>query len=118
MKKSNPILFFIAIMIVVITIFAASATFLFLVSCNGKVKPDSNIHYINMDCIIVEKISSVESGRHTSKAFLIRSVKDTTLYSEYLDLYRYTMPDSVYYSNEVGDTLHFDYIRKNRFFKK
>ena len=109
MKKSNPILFFIAIMIVVITIFA---------SCNGKVKPDSNIHYINMDCIIVEKISSVESGRHTSKAFLIRSVKDTTLYSEYVDLYRYTMPDSVYYSNEVGDTLHFDYIRKNRFFKK
>jgi hypothetical protein len=109
MKKSNPILFFIATMIVVITIFA---------SCNDKVKPDPNIHHINMDCIIVEKISSVESGRHTSKAFLIRSVKDTTLYSEYLDLYRYTMPDSVYYSNEVGDTLHFDYIRKNRFFKK
>jgi hypothetical protein len=113
MKRSNTILFFIGVfiplMVGLITVFT---------SCEGKSKPDSNIHYINMDCIIVEKISSVESGRHTSKAFLIRSVKDTTLYSEYLDLYRYTMPDSVYYSNEVGDTLHFDYIRKNRFFKK
>ena len=113
MKRSNTILFFIGVfiplMVGLITVFT---------SCESKSKPDSNIHYINMDCIIVEKISSVESGRHTSKAFLIRSVKDTTLYSEYLDLYRYTMPDSVYYSNEVGDTLHFDYIRKNRFFKK
>jgi hypothetical protein len=109
MKKSDLILFLIALSIGIIAIFA---------SCEGRSKPDSNIHYINMDCVIVEKISSVESGRHTSKAFLIRSVKDTTLYSEYLDLYRYTMPDSVYYSNEVGDTLHFDYIRKNRFFKK
>ena len=108
MKKSDPILFLIALSIGIIAIFA---------SCEGRSKPDSNIHYINMDCVIVEKIPSVESGRH-SKAFLIRSVKDTTLYSEYLDLYRYTMPDSVYYSNEVGDTLHFDYIRKNRFFKK
>jgi hypothetical protein len=40
------------------------------------------------------------------------------LYQEYIDLYRYEMPDSVYYSNEVGDTLHFDYIKKSRFFKK
>jgi hypothetical protein len=113
MKRSNTILFFIGVfiplMVGLITVFT---------SYEGKSKPDPNIHHINMDCIIVEKISSVESGRHTSKAFLIRSVKDTTLYSEYLDLYRYTMPDSVYYSNEVGDTLHFDYIRKNRFFKK
>ena len=51
-------------------------------------------------------------------AFLIRSVKDTTLYSEFIGIDDYVMPDSVYYNHEVGDTLHFDYILKNRFFKK
>ena len=109
MKKSDPILFLIALMVGVFAIFA---------SCDGKSKPDPDIHYINIDCIIVEKISSVGSGRLTSKAFLIRGTKDTTLYSEYVDLYRYTMTDSLYYSSEVGDTLHFDYIKKSRFFKK
>jgi hypothetical protein len=109
MKKSDPILFLIALTVGVFAIFA---------SCDGKSKPDPDIHYINIDCIIVEKISSVGSGRLTSKAFLIRGTKDTTLYSEYVDLYRYTMTDSLYYSSKVGDTLHFDYIRKNRFFKK
>ena len=109
MKKSDPILFLIALSIGIISIFA---------SCEGRSKPDSNMHYINMNCIIVEKISSVGSGRLTSKAFLIRGVKDTTLYSEYVSLRQYVMQDSVYYKHEVGDTLHFDYIRKNRFFKK
>ena len=110
MKKSDSFLFLIALSIGIIAIFA---------SCEGRSKPDSNIHYINMDCVIVEKIPTVGSfGKRTSKAFLIRGLKDTTLYSEYVDLYRYTMSDSLYYSSKVGDTLHFDYIRKNRFFKK
>ena len=110
MKKSDTILFLIALSIGIIAIFA---------SCEDRSKPDSNIHYINMDCVIVEKIPSVGSfGKRTSKAFLIRGLKDTTLYSEYVDLYRYDMSDSLYYSSKVGDTLHFDYIRKNRFFKK
>lgn len=110
MKKSDSFLFLIALSIGIIAIFA---------SCEGRSKPNSNIHYINMDCVIFEKIPSVGSfGRHNSKAFLIRGVKDTTLYSEYVDLHRYTMPDSVYYNHEVGDTLHFDFIKKNRFFKK
>ena len=110
MKKSDPILFLIALSIGIISIFA---------SCEGRSKPDSNIHYINMNCVIVEKIPSVGSfGKRTSKAFLIRGLKDTTLYSEYVDLYRYDMTDSLYYSSKVGDTLHFDYIKKSRFFKK
>ena len=110
MKKSDPILFLIALSIGIISIFA---------SCEGRSKPDSNIHYINMNCVIVEKIPSVGSfGKRTSKAFLIRGLKDTTLYSEYVDLYRYDMSDSLYYSSKVGDTLHFDYIKKSRFFKK
>lgn len=110
MKKSNPILFLIALAIGIVAFFA---------SCENKVQPNPSIHYINMDCIIVEKIPSVEStGRRSSKAFLIRGAKDTTLYSEYISLYQYIMPDSVYYKHEVGDTLHFDFIRKSRFFKK
>ena len=113
MKKSNTILFFIGVFIPLMVGLITTFT-----SCEGKSKPDPDIHYINMDCVIVEKISSVGSGRLTSKAFLIRDAKDTTLYSEYVDLYRYTMTDSLYYSSEVGDTLHFDYIKKSRFFKK
>ncbi len=110
MKKSDPILFFITLMVGVITIFA---------SCESKVKPDTNNHYINMNCVIVEKIPVVGCfDKRTSKAFLIRDTKDTTLYSEYIDLYRYTMSDSMYYNHEVGDTLHFDFIRKERFFNK
>ena len=110
MKKSDSFLFLIALSIGIIAIFA---------SCEGRSKLDSNIHYINMDCVIVEKIPSVGSfSKRTSKAFLIRGLEDTTLYSEYVDLYRYTMTDSLYYSSEVGDTLHFDYIKKSRFFKK
>ena len=114
MKRSNTILFFIGVfiplMVGLITVFT---------SCEGKSKPDPDIHYINMDCVIVEKIPSVGSfSKRTSKAFLIRGLEDTTLYSEYVDLYRYDMSDSLYYSSKVGDTLHFDYIRKNRFFKK
>jgi hypothetical protein len=110
MKKSDSFLFLIALSIGIIAIFA---------SCEGRSKPDSNIHYINMDCVIVEKIPSVGSfSKRSSKAFLIRGLEDTTLYSEYVDLYRYTMTDSLYYSSEVGDTLHFDYIKKSRFFKK
>ena len=110
MKKSDSFLFLIALSIGIIAIFA---------SCEGRSKPDPDIHYINMDCVIVEKIPTVGSfGKRTSKAFLIRGLKDTTLYSEYVDLYRYTMSDSLYYSSKAGDTLHFDYIRKNRFFKK
>lgn len=111
MKKSDTILFFITLAICVLAIFVTS--------CDSDTKPNPNVHYINMDCIIVEKIPSVGSAsRHTSKAFLIRGVKDTTLCSEYIGLYQYIMPDSVYYKHEVGDTLHFDFILKNRFFKK
>ena len=90
-----------------------------ITSCKSEFKPDPNIHYINMDCVIVEKIPVVGStGKYTSKAFLIRGVKDTTLYQEYIGLRQYIMTDSMYYNHKVGDTLHFDYIRKNRFFKK
>lgn len=90
-----------------------------LTSCSSDESgPDPKIHYIDMDCTIVEKIPVVGIMNRQSKAFLIRSVKDTTLYSEFIGIDDYVMPDSVYYNHEVGDTLHFDYILKNRFFKK
>lgn len=89
-----------------------------LTSCDDEAGPDPKIHYINMDCTIVEKIPVVGVMNRQSKAFLIRSVSDTTLYSEFIDIDSYVMPDSVYYNHGVGDTLHFDYILKSRFFKK
>jgi len=71
-----------------------------------------------MNCVITEKLPIVPIGKRGSKAFLIRSVKDTTLYTEYTSIDSYYMEDSFYYNHEVGDTLHFDYIAKYGFFKK
>lgn len=92
--------------------------FTLLSSCSDDDGPNHEIHYIDMDCVIVEKLPVVPIGRSSSKGFLIRSIKDTTLYSEYISLNNYYMDDSIYYNHEVGDTLHFDYILKKRFFSK
>jgi hypothetical protein len=77
-------------------------------------KPDPKVHYIDLDMMIVEKIRANDGVR----MFLLKGVKDTTLYMEYSDIHRYVMTDSVYYNHKVGDWLHFDYIRKNRCFHK
>jgi hypothetical protein len=65
------------------------------------------------------RIVSVQSPTHwrngkyhgIDKRWLLQSLSDTTLYCEWN-----RMNDSTYFSAEVGDTVHFDYIRKDRFF--
>lgn len=91
---------------------------LLLVSCVNKPHADGKIHFVNVDCVIVEKMPMVPAGNHGSKAFLIRSTKDTNMYCEFIDLNNYYMDDSIYYKYNVGDTLHFNYIKKSRFFRK
>ena len=50
--------------------------------------------------------------RGVSREWLIQSVKDTCLYTRW-DV----TDDSAWFNSSIGDTLHFDYIRKDRFFK-
>lgn len=102
--------------------FLWTITMLFLTaSCNEPdecAPKDQTQFYIDIDCIIVEKIPATPVGKHTSKAFLIRMLSDTTKYSEFIHVSNYYMEDEYYYNHEVGDTLHFDYIRRERFFTK
>lgn len=79
---------------------------------------DQTQFYIDVDCIIVEKIPIIPVLNHTSKAFLIRMISDTTKYSEFTNVVNDYMEDEYYYNHEVGDTLHFDYVRRERFFIK
>lgn len=72
-------------------------------------KPNPNEFFIKEKCVVVEKWIS---GRHSDHWLLIRSTTDTTLYTEW------NSSDETYWNNEPGDTVYFDYLRKDRFFKK
>lgn len=93
-------------------------------SCADDPKADPNIHYINMNCVIVSGDQDITNAKHPArfKYFLIRDTKDTTLYTEYTTINcktcSYSMSDEFYYNHKRGDTLHFDYILKSRFFRK
>ena len=83
--------------------------------CSSKVKaePDTSVYYIDVDFTIVEK----GFGKEGKKYFLIKGVKDTTLYSVYYGIsHSANISDASYYNKYIGDVLHFDYIKKNRFF--
>ena len=93
---------------------------LLLTGCSSEKKPDPKVHYINIDCVIVDKMLAIpmNESRNFSHAFLIRSVKDTNMYCEYTSIgCNCQMTDSFFYTHYIGDTLHFDYIAKRRFFK-
>lgn len=91
-----------------------------LAGCGSEPTPNPKIHYINIDCVIINKMLVVpmKESRDFSHAFLIRSVKDTNMYCEYTSIRcNCQMTDSFFYTHYIGDTLHFDYIAKRRFFK-
>jgi hypothetical protein len=80
--------------------------------------------YYNYKVIVKEKGGYAErNGKYTNvgKYFLVQSVEDTTLYTE-LNGYNFDAlgehyGSSLFYSKEVGDTLFFDYIKKDRFWE-
>lgn len=94
-----------------------------LCSCSYN-KPDPSIHYSNIDFIIKQKDeeSSTVKYHGSLKRFILVNTKDTTLMGEYTHIrnngYNYFITDSMYYNSKVGDTIHFDYILKSRFFHK
>ena len=80
---------------------------------------DLRIHYVWFKAVILEKGTN---GDAKGKYFLIRGVQDTTLFTELtgnnfngLDGNAYSGTDSLYYNKNIGDTLYFDYIKKDRF---
>jgi hypothetical protein len=95
-----------------------------MVSCSEP-KPDTKVHYINEHFIIRQ---SNESQGTTPDKFhkpmsvgiwLIESVEHPGNFT-HMNTYNYgplQISNSMWYSHGIGDTLHFDYIRKDRFFK-
>jgi len=81
--------------------------------------------YFNYKVVLVEKGGySERDGKFSNngKYFLVRSVADTTLYTE-LTGYNYNSlaennGSALYWSKQPGDTLFFKYIRKDRFWRK
>jgi len=98
-------------------VFILLVTTLLLVSCGGETepfKPVAETHFIDEDFIILEK-SCYDTHDYV---FLIQSVSEPTFF------FRWTDSDDIddittkqYYSHAINDTLHFDYIKRNRFFK-
>lgn len=93
-------------------------------SCKNNVA-DPEIHYLKEKCVIMAKGGySERNGKFSNqgKYFLIRRVLDTTEYTELAGYNWAPLADyygsSIYYSKNIGDTLFFDYIRKERFWKK
>lgn len=84
-----------------------------------------NIIYKNIDVVIVSKGANseeVKNGKFIAveyvKTMLVRMIKDTTLYAELSSRSSYIpITNSLWYSSKEGDTLHYDKIRKDRFFK-
>lgn len=79
-------------------------------------KDHSNEFYRNLKCKIVAVQDPVDwqhgKFRGIDKEWLIQSATDTTLYARY-EVYN----DSMFFNHKINDTISFDYILKNRFFK-
>lgn len=81
-------------------------------SCTQKL-PDHVYHNMFLKVVSVQEPTHWRHGKYhgVDKRWLLQDLKDTTLYCEWA-----YMKDSTYFSTLVGDTVHFDYIRKDRFF--
>lgn len=88
---------------------------LLLIACSND-KPRPKTHFIDVHFVIRSKGST--TGRNEWRFFLIQGVEDSTVWGEYYGLKTYGLPDSIWYNREIGDTLWFKYIRKDRFFHK
>ena|ERR1700741_236821 len=90
-------------------------------SCSGdKPKADEKIHYVNLDCRVVGFGSDMTRGKnaHYYKVVLIQSLRDTSMFMEFSQThYEPSLTDAEYYNWKIGDTIHFDFIKKERFFK-
>lgn len=100
---------------------------LFFTSCGQEVKPDPEVHYINVNAKIIDMGSEdgITDDKHHDainvKTVLIQLVKNPTQHAElvssnYSTPRRWEVETEWYYNHKVGDIIHFDYILKSRFF--
>ncbi len=120
-KERLKLKLFIALCIIVIIL-------AFTACSNEHFKPNTDVHYVNDSAIIIKHSKSTPNQGYEGYAFLIRRIKDTTEFTElnsnnFKGLQNggcspYNTAAQLYWSKTIGDTLHFDYIKKSRFWKK
>lgn len=90
--------------------------FSFVASCTCDTASMTETHFINDTCIITGKVR----GYKGDLILVVKRLKDTTDVG-FIKQYnlRTNVPfERLFIFAHLGDTLHFDYINKNRFFKK
>lgn len=96
--------------------------FLFTISCKEK---NHDELYFNEKFKIVKtnESSAITNDKFHEpifvKKWLIQRLSDTTMYAELsnYDDYYFKITNTLWYNKNIGDTLYFEYIRKDRFFK-
>ena len=95
-------------------------------SCTVVITPDEDIHYINEDFVLIDKsIEEMVIGGNTKKVRMWKIQRiiidgDSVMVAEIdnRDANNYgIITDKLWNKRNVGDILHFDYIRKDRFVK-
>ncbi len=97
-----------------------------LIGCNKKSNIIPETHYINIDVVIVN--SNRSDGFTTEKypkptiikQWLVKLLVDTTMFREISsneECYPLSISDEMWYNHKIGDTLHYDYLIKSKFFK-
>lgn len=100
---------------------------LYFSSCSSNARNENEFYY-NLDCTIVSINDNdvAPTGKFkkptTCNVVLIRSCQDTTLYAKLSSCNAYNMhlidlSDKNLYNKTVGSKMHFDYIKKDKFFK-
>jgi hypothetical protein len=91
---------------------------IFFISCSDddvEQQPREETSYINENCILIQK-RAYNSNEYT---FLMQSTSEPDKYFLWCDgdISGNDITTKMFYSYESGDTLHWDFIKKKRFFK-
>lgn len=96
-------------------------------SCTTVVTPNEDAHYINEDFILLDKYEEnmiINGDTRTVRTWKIQQITsertDSVMIAEIDDKDANgcgIITDDLWHKRNVGDILHFDYIRKDRFFQ-
>ena len=96
-----------------------------MVACSCEIMPDTDVHFVDEDFVLIEKEERemvVEGDTKNVRFWKIQRVKtvnDSIFVADIDDsgCGCGIITDEVWYYRNVGDVLHFDYIRKSRFIR-
>ena len=109
----------------IILIFA-TALYFAIVPPKWKIEQNEKEIYRNEKLLIVGTNENAQDFTHDKfhepiiiKVWLVQRINDTTQFAEITSTWSdkmFYITNELWYSKGIGDTLHFDYIRRDRFF--